>query len=65
MVNALTTKKKTHINWGKGEHRDFLAKAIQNWVKKEGNAENDNGEEILNGNEFANKLRIPSKLSTR
>jgi hypothetical protein len=25
----VTTKKKTHINWGKGEHRDLLTKPFQ------------------------------------
>ena len=37
-VNVLTTLKKTRINWGKGEHSDLLAKAIQDWLNKEGDA---------------------------
>jgi hypothetical protein len=58
-VNVLTTLKKTHINWGKGEHRDLLAKAIQDWLNKVGNAIDKNGEEILEAHLFANKLGIP------
>jgi hypothetical protein len=57
-VNALTTLKKTHINWGKGEHRDLLAKAIQDCLNKEGNAIDENGEEILDTYLFTNKLGI-------
>ncbi len=60
MVNAaLTTLKKTHLNWGKGEHRDLLAKTIQDWLNKEGDAISKNGEEILKAHLFANKLGIP------
>ena len=55
----VTTKKKTCINWGKGEHRDSLEKAISDWFKKEGDAINEQGEEILDVHEFANKLGIP------
>jgi len=55
----VTTKKKTCINWGKGEHRDFLEKAISDWLKKEGIAINEQAEEILDVHEFANKLGIP------
>jgi hypothetical protein len=57
--NALTTLKKTRINWGKGENRNLLAKAIQDWLNKEGDAIDKNGEEILNAHLFANKLGIP------
>ena len=46
-VNALTTLKKTRINWGKGEHRDLLTKAIRDWLNEEGDAIDENGEEIL------------------
>ena len=59
MVNVLTTLKKTRIKWGKGEHRDLLAKAIQDWLNKEGDTINKNGEEILGVHLFANKLGIP------
>jgi hypothetical protein len=55
----VTTKKKTCINWGKGEHRDLLEKAISDWLKKEGDAINEQGEEVLDVHEFANKLGIP------
>jgi len=55
----VTTKKKTCINWGKGEHRDLLEKAISDWLKKEGIAINEQAEEILDVHEFANKLGIP------
>jgi len=55
----VTTKKKTRINWGKGEHRDLLKEAIPDWLKKEGDAINKQGEEILDVHEFANKLGIP------
>jgi len=58
-VNALTTLKKTRINWGKGEHRDLLAKAIRDWLNKEGDTIDENGEEILEAHLFANKLGIP------
>ena len=58
-VNVLTTLKKTHINWGRGEHHDLLAKAIQDWLNKEGDAIDDNGEEILDACLFANKLGTP------
>ena len=37
-VNALTTLKKTRITWGKGDHSYLLAKAIQDWLNKEGDA---------------------------
>jgi hypothetical protein len=53
------TKKKTRINWGKGEHCDWLKKAISDWLKKEGDAINEQGEEIIDVHEFANKLGIP------
>ena len=59
MVKALKTLKKTRINWGKGEHCDLLAKSIQDWLKKEGDTINENGEENCNAHEFANKLGIP------
>jgi hypothetical protein len=55
----VTTKKKISINWGKGEHRDLLEKAISDWLKKEGDTINEQGEEILDVHEFANKLGIP------
>ena len=57
--NLALFSKKTHINWGKGEHCDLLAKAIQDWLKKKGNAINKNVEEICSAHEFANKLWIP------
>jgi len=53
------TKKKTRIDWEKGEHRDLLEKAISDWLKKEGDAINEQGEEILDVHEFTNKLGIP------
>ena len=60
MVDVLvTTKKKTRINWGKGEHRDLLEKAISDWLKKEGDTINEQDEEILDMHEFTNKLGIP------
>ena len=60
MVDVLvTTKKKTRINWGKGEHRDLLMKAIQDWLNKEGDTIDENSEEILEAHLFANKLGIP------
>ena len=38
----------------------MLEKAISDWLKKEGNAIiNEQGEEILDVHEFANKLGIP------
>jgi hypothetical protein len=37
----------------------LLAKAIQDWLNKEGDAINENGEEILDAHLFANKLGIP------
>jgi len=55
----VTTKKKTRINCGKGEHCDLLKKAISDWLKKEGDAINEQSEEILDMHEFANKLGIP------
>jgi hypothetical protein len=54
----VTTKKKTRINWGKGEHCDLLEKAISDWLKKEGDSINEQDEEILDVHEFANKLGI-------
>jgi hypothetical protein len=60
IVNVLVmTKKKTRINLGKGEHRDLLTKAISDWLKKEGDAINENGKEIIDVHEFTNKLGIP------
>jgi hypothetical protein len=58
-VNALTTLKKTRINQGKVEHRDLLAKAVQYWLNKEGDAIDENGEETLDAHLFTNKLGIP------
>ncbi len=55
-VNALTTLKKTRINWGKGEHRDLLAKAIQDWLNKEG--------DVLTRIYSQTSLGSPRKLST-
>ena len=48
-------KKKSRTNWGTGEHRIKLEKALNDWIKKEGDCLDDNGEIIDNWREFANK----------
>ena len=37
----------------------MLAKAISDWLKKEGDAINEHGDKILDVHEFTNKLGIP------
>jgi hypothetical protein len=55
----VNTGKQKCINWGKGEHRDIMAKAINDWVNKEGDIYDNNGEEIKEWKVFANKVGIP------
>ena len=52
-------KKKSRTNWGTGEHRIKLEKALNDWIKKEGDCLDDNGEIIDTWREFANKVDIP------
>ena len=52
-------KKKSRTNWGKGENRVKMAKAIHDWSKKEGDIYDDNGEMIDDWKVFANRLDIP------
>jgi len=51
-------KKKSRTNWGTGEHRIKLDKALNDWSKKEGDIFDDNGEMIDNWRVFANKVDI-------
>ena len=53
-------KKKSRTNWGTGEHRIKLDKALNDWSKKEGDIFDDNGEMIDNWRVFANKVDIPA-----
>jgi hypothetical protein len=39
----------------------LLAKAISDWLKKEGDAINKHGEDFLDVHEFTNKLGIPTQ----
>ena len=43
-------QKATHINWGVGEHREKMVKAISDWLNKtpEGDRSDNNGERIDN-----------------
>jgi hypothetical protein len=55
-------KKKMRINWGKGDHRDLLEKAIQEWRKRmAGNMNNTEG--CRNCYEFAKNMESPPKHS--
>ena len=52
-------KNNKRINWGKGEHRDLLEKAIDGWLNKTGKViYDDNDEEIADWRVFVNKLGI-------
>jgi len=53
-------KKKSRTNWGTGEHRIKLDKAVNDWSKKEGDIFDKNGEMIDNWRVFANKVNIPA-----
>ena len=52
-------KKPTRINWGKGDHRIKMKKAIKDWLEEEGDQYDDSGERIDNWRKFANKVGIP------
>lgn len=51
-------KKKGRTNWGKGDNRAKLEKAISDWVNKEGDIYDDNEEKIDDWKVFANKVGI-------
>ncbi len=63
-LNTVLSKKQrlqmqTRTNWGKGENRDKLEKAINDWINKEGDVYDNNNELINDSVVFTNKVGIP------
>ena len=58
--NQQTKKKKSRTNWGTGEPRIKLEKALNDWSKKVGDIFDDNGEIINDWKIFASKVDIPA-----
>ena len=54
-------RKKTRRNWGTGEDRVLMEKAIDNWFNGGKLKYDDNGEEIMDCKIYAHILGIPSK----
>jgi hypothetical protein len=69
-LNTVPSKKQllqtqTRTNWGKGENRDKLEKAINDWNNKEGDVYDDNNELINDSVVFVNKVGIPPQTFSK
>lgn len=55
-------KKKSRINWGAEPHRAKMENAINDWIKKEGDAVDSNGRRILRNMNYCFPLQGPRQL---